>query len=214
MHNYSESMPAPFVKICGLRTAESVDRAVRHGADAVGFVFAKSVRCVSAEQARALVERVPDTVETVGVFRGQQIDDVLATARAAGVTTIQFHGYEPLAEVRRVQAEGFRTLRAFGVEEFVALSEEERAAWEGERLLVDAVEPGGGVPFDPSMLTRGTPAGWWLLAGGLTPENVASLIERLQPSGVDVSSGVESSRGVKSPHLIAEFLAAAKQAQG
>lgn len=203
-------MPSPYVKICGLRTPESVDCALQAGADAVGFVFAESVRQITPEAARALTERVPEHVETVGVFRAQPIDEVIATARAAGVSTIQFHGYEPYEEVLRAKAEGFRTLRAFGVDEFANLSDEDRAQWQSERLLIDAVEPGGGVPFDPQQLQRGTPKGWWLLAGGLTPENVGALIAELQPSGVDVSSGVESSRGVKSLERIAAFVAAAK----
>src|SRR5690554_3195712 len=190
-------MATPFVKICGLSTPESVDAAVAAGADAVGFVFASSVRQVNATQARQLVARVPDGVETVGVFRAQPVDEVIATARAAGVSTIQFHGYEPFADVQRAQEEGFRTLRAFGIDEYQKLGEAERATWATERLLVDAVEPGGGVPFDADHLDHAAPAGWWLLAGGLTPGNVAGLVAQLRPSGVDVSSGVESSRGVK-----------------
>lgn len=201
-----------FVKICGLSTPESVDQAVAHGADAVGFVFAESVRKVTPELARELVNRVPNTVETVGVFREQPIDEVIAIARAAGVATIQFHGREPFADLRRAQHEGFLALRAFGVDEFLALSEVDRAAWAGERILVDAVEPGGGATFDPQLIEHGAPSGWWLLAGGLTPENVADLIARLRPSGVDVSSGVERQRGVKSLERIAAFLAAARSA--
>jgi phosphoribosylanthranilate isomerase len=204
-------MPTPFVKICGLSTPESVDCAVEHGADAVGFVFADSVRRVTPEQARALAARVPDGKETVGVFRSQPIDEVIETARAAKVTTIQFHGYEPLGDVKRAQAEGFRTLRAFGIDEFAGLDAATRESWATERVLIDAVEPGGGVPFDVDQLDRDTLSGWWLLAGGLTPENVASLISRLRPRGVDVSSGVEKSRGVKSLSRIAAFIAAAKR---
>lgn len=203
-------MSTPFVKICGLSTADTVDRAVSAGADAVGFVFAKSVRQVSASQARDLVARVPAGVETVGVFRAQPIDEVIATAKAAGVSTIQFHGYEPLTDVQRAVDAGFGTLRAFGIDEYAALSDAQREPWDHQRLLVDAVEPGGGVPFDPAALDRGTPTGWWLLAGGLTPDNVAGLVERLRPHGVDVSSGVESSRGVKSLELISDFIAALK----
>lgn len=200
----------PFVKICGLTTPESVDCAVVHGADAVGFVFAESVRKILPGEARRLVARVPERVETVGVFRGQGIDEVLRTATAAGVTTVQFHGYEPLSDVERARREGFQTLRAFSIEEYRSLNEEERHAWQSERLLVDAVEPGGGVPFEPAQLADVVPAGWWLLAGGLTPKNVASLVEQLAPSGVDVSSGVEQSRGVKSLALIESFIAAVK----
>lgn len=199
-----------FVKICGLSTPESVDQAIAHGADAVGFVFAESVRKITPERARDLVDRVPNTVETVGVFRAQPIEEVIATARAAGVSTIQFHGREPFADLRRARHEGFRTLRAFGVDEFLAVSAVDRAAWAGERLLIDAVEPGGGTTFDPQLIEHGAPTGWWLLAGGLTPENVGDLVTRLRPSGVDVSSGVELQRGVKSLERIAAFLAAAR----
>lgn len=202
-------MDQPFVKICGLSTPESVDCAVKHGADAIGFVFADSVRKVTAEQARELVARVPDGVATVGVFRGQPLAQVLATATAAGVSTIQFHGHEPYADVQAAKTAGFEALRAFGIDEFTGLSDQDRAQWQAERLLVDAVEPGGGVPFDPEQLEQHTPEAWWLLAGGLTPENVAPLIRLLKPSGVDVSSGVESSRGVKSLEKIEAFIAAA-----
>lgn len=204
----------PFVKICGLSTPESVDRAVQHGADAVGFVFANSVRNVSAQRANALIARVPAHIETVGVFRSQPIGEVLATATAAGVTTIQFHGYEPYEDVQRAQAEGFRTLRAFAIDEYTELSAAQRAQWDVERLLIDAVEPGGGTPFQPDQLAAAPPSGWWLLAGGLTPDNVASLITLLRPDGVDVSTGVEQSPGVKSLERIESFIVAAKDSPG
>lgn len=199
----------PFVKICGLSTPESVDCAVAHGADAIGLVFApESPRFVSPLQAAELARRVPESVETVGVFRRQDIDEVIETARAAGITTIQFHGYEPYEYVQRAKAEGFSVMRAFAVDEYASLSDEDRELWDAERLLIDAVEPGSGVPFDAEQL-RSTPAGWWLLAGGLTPQNVASLTSSLDAAGVDVSSGVESARGVKSTELIIAFLEAA-----
>lgn len=202
----------PYIKICGLSTPEAVEAAVDAGADAVGFVFAPSPRLVTAQLARELGTLVPAGVERVGVFRKQHIDEVLETAREASLTTIQFHGYEPLEDIERAKREGYRVLRAFGIDEYGALSGEERSRWDEERLLVDAVEPGGGVPFDPAELESRTPRGWWLLAGGLTPGNVAELIERLQPSGVDVSSGVEIERGVKSTTLIRAFVDAAKHA--
>jgi len=200
------------VKICGLSTSEAVEAAVDAGADAVGFVFAPSPRLVTAQLARELGSIVPPGVERVGVFRKQSIDEVLQTAREANLTTIQLHGYEPLEDVERAKHEGYRVLRAFGIDEYGALTPDERSRWDEERLLVDAVEPGGGVPFDPAELETRTPRGWWLLAGGLTPGNVRELIERLRPSGVDVSSGVEVERGVKSVTLIRQFVNAAKQA--
>ncbi|UNK47683.1 phosphoribosylanthranilate isomerase [Arthrobacter sulfonylureivorans] len=200
-----------YVKICGLRTPEAVAAAVDAGADAVGFVFAPGgPRTVSATLARSLGEAVPAGVETVGVFRNQPIGEVIETARAAAVTTVQLHGDEPLADIRMLEGAGFRTLRAFSADAYSALPADEKAGWETGRILLDAVEPGAGVTFDASAIQAQPPRGFWLLAGGLTPANVGTLIATLRPNGVDVSSGVESSRGVKDIGLIRDFVHAAK----
>lgn len=204
-------MPGMYVKICGLQTTETVAAAVDAGADAIGFVFAPgSPRTVTAELAAELGSTVPERVETVGVFRNQPIDEVVATARRAGVTTVQLHGDESLADMARLHGEGFRTLRAFSANAYNALPGDERLAWDSERLLLDAVEPGAGETFDAAVLVNGAPHGFWLLAGGLNPGNVASLAASLKPAGVDVSSGVESSRGVKDVGLIRSFIRAAR----
>lgn len=200
-----------FIKICGLQTHATVAAAVTSGADAVGFIFAPgSPRTVSADLVAELVQEVPAPVETVGVFRNQPLTEVIDTARHANVSTVQLHGVEPLADIARLQEEGFQTLRAFTVDAYNALSGADKLAWSAERILLDAVDPGAGVTFDASMLDGGTPPGFWLLAGGLRPENVAELSARLRPAGVDVSSGVESSRGVKDVARIAAFSAAAR----
>lgn len=194
-----------FVKVCGLRTPETVDAAVVAGADAVGFVFAPgSVRLIDPDGAAALVARVPGDVETVGVFRKQPIDEVLAVARAAGVRTIQLHGDEPDEHFARAAEAGFGTIRAVSAARYSGSGH----AGPG-RLLIDATVPGSGEPFDPADLPV-PPATEWLLAGGLRPDNVIALIAAFGPSGVDVSSGVESAPGVKDPELIRAFLAAAR----
>ncbi|ROP73571.1 phosphoribosylanthranilate isomerase [Frigoribacterium sp. PhB107] len=203
-----------WVKICGLSTPETVDAAVAAGADAVGFVFAPgSPRTVDADTARALVARVPEGVETVGVFRGQEVGAVLELARASGVSTVQLHGDEAPADVAAVQAAGFRVIRAVSASRYANETEEERVAFGEDALLLDAVEPGAGAVFDAAPLLAAPPARPWLLAGGLTPATVAELLGSLRPVGtvgVDVSSGVESSRGVKDARLIADFVAAAR----
>jgi phosphoribosylanthranilate isomerase len=200
-----------YVKICGLQTAETVATAIGAGANAVGFVFAPgSPRTITAELARELGQAVPTDVETVGVFRNQPIEQVLEIARAAALTTVQLHGNETLADMEQARDAGFRTLRAFSAAAYAALSPADKLAWESERILLDAVEPGAGVAFDVSLLDGGAPAGFWLLAGGLNPSNVAELAVALRPDGVDVSSGVESSRGVKDGGLIKAFVAAAR----
>lgn len=206
-------MAERYVKICGLSTPETVAAAVDAGADALGFIFAPgSVRTVEAGLVRELVADVPKAVETVAVFRNQDIDVALATAERAGVSTIQWHGDESLADLRRAQSAGFRALRAFSAEAYTALDDAARDDWSGERILLDAVEPGAGETFDPAVLADRTPAGFWLLAGGLTVDNVAALLEASGASGADVSSGVESSRGVKDAGLIRAFITAARSA--
>ncbi|XBH21546.1 phosphoribosylanthranilate isomerase [Jonesiaceae bacterium BS-20] len=202
-----------FIKICGLSGPETLAAAVAAGADAVGFVFAPgSPRTVTAEVARELVAQVPDTVETVGVFRGQPIDEVIATARAAGVRTVQLHGGEPVADLDRLRTEKLGTIRALSVAEYLGLLEEDPEGLKRHRLLLDAPIPGAGIPFDPAPILSHPPFVGWILAGGLTPSNVAELIGQVHPTGVDVSSGVESSRGIKDALLIAQFIAAARNA--
>ncbi|ADG80546.1 N-(5'-phosphoribosyl)anthranilate isomerase OS=Tsukamurella paurometabola (strain ATCC 8368 / DSM / CCUG 35730 / CIP 100753 / JCM 10117 / KCTC 9821 / NBRC 16120 / NCIMB 702349 / NCTC 13040) OX=521096 GN=trpF PE=3 SV=1 [Tsukamurella paurometabola] len=194
-----------FVKVCGLRTIDAVDAAVDAGADAVGFVFAPgSVRLIGADEAAPLVARVPDRVETVGVFRRQPIDEVLQLARASGVSTVQLHGDEPDEHFRRAVDAGFAVLRAVSATRYTEAGRDWR-----ERLLIDATDPGSGVPFDPADLPV-PPSAFWLLAGGLTPDNVGALAAAFAPSGVDVSSGVESAPGLKDPGRIRDFLAAAR----
>lgn len=194
-----------FVKVCGLRTAESVDAAVSAGADAIGFVFAPgSVRLISTDDAAPLVARVPEHVETVGVFRGQPIDEVLRIARIAGVRTIQLHGDEPDDYFARAETAGFGTIRAISATRFTESGHDLPG-----RLLIDATVPGSGEAFDPADLPV-PPSISWLLAGGLRPDNVAELAAALGPSGVDVSSGVESAPGTKDPDLIRAFVLAAR----
>ncbi|WP_019201807.1 phosphoribosylanthranilate isomerase [Tsukamurella sp. 1534] len=198
-----------FIKVCGLRTADTVDAAVGAGVDAVGFVFAPgSVREITAGAAAALVARVPTGVETVGVFRKQPIDEVLRLARAAGIGTVQLHGDEPDEDFVRAADAGFATIRAVSAARYTATR---GTAGDGrpQRLLIDATRPGSGEPFDPADLPA-PPGTFWLLAGGLTPENAAEAIAAFHPSGVDVSSGVESARGVKDPERIRAFVRAAR----
>ncbi|MFI8412660.1 phosphoribosylanthranilate isomerase [Paeniglutamicibacter gangotriensis] len=200
-----------YIKICGLSTPETVEAAVLAGANAVGFVFAPgSPRTVAPELAKNLIARVPQDVETVGVFRNQPLDTVIDMARRSGVRTVQLHGSEPHSDTQALQGEGFATLRALSFDDYRALGESEQELWAAERILLDAVEPGAGVTFDTTALLNSPPKGPWILAGGLNPQNVADLVRTLRPSGVDVSSGVESSRGTKDVALIKAFIAAAR----
>ncbi|MET9602134.1 phosphoribosylanthranilate isomerase [Streptomyces sp. NPDC006459] len=194
-----------FVKICGLKTAHDVDVAVAAGADAVGFVFAPgSPRTVDAAAARELAARVPDGVLTVGVFRGQSVAQVRRFAEESGVRGVQLHGEEGPEDFAALRAEGRTLLRA-------TAEHVKRCGEYGEDLLLlDAPDPGSGKPWNWGSADFTAPEGRWLLAGGLNPGNVREAVEATGAWGVDVSSGVERERGVKSPDLIRAFIDAAR----
>ncbi|MFE0104612.1 phosphoribosylanthranilate isomerase [Streptomyces sp. NPDC059009] len=199
---------ALFIKICGLRTEADVAAAVRAGADAIGFVFAESPRRVDAATARDLARAVPEHVLTVGVFRRQPLAEVRALTEASGVRGVQLHGDEG-SEYYTALAQPHRTL-------IRAVAAQGRRARRGELdedlLLLDAPAPGTGRAWDWAAPDFTPPEGRWLLAGGLTPENVREAVRCTEPWGVDVSSGVERARGVKDPALIAAFVDAARAA--
>lgn len=201
-------------KICGLSTPETVDAAVRAGARWVGFVtFPRSPRHIATlDLLKALGERVPAGVGRVGLFVDP--DDALLDARlAAGVIDLlQLHGSESPERVAALKARsGMPVMKVIKVG---AAEDVERGikAYDGvaDRLMFDAAEgtlPGGNArAFDWSFLGgRAVPLPW-MLAGGLTPANVAEAVRVTGAPAVDVSSGVESSRGVKSVELIGAFL--------
>ncbi|MFE2108122.1 phosphoribosylanthranilate isomerase [Kitasatospora sp. NPDC059463] len=197
------------MKICGLSTAEDVAAAVAAGADAIGFVLTESPRRVSPELARELAAAVPEGVLTVGVFREEPAAYVREAVRATGVRAVQLHGNHPAAAFAELSDLGLPLIRATSA---AAAAGADSGDFGEDLLLLDAPVAGAGEPWDWSALGRTPPAGRWVLAGGLSPANVADAIAVAKPWGVDVSSGVEVRRGVKDPALIAEFLWAAKSA--
>lgn len=196
-----------FVKVCGLSTPESVQTAAATGADAVGFVLTSSPREVSPERARELLSHVPDGVHAVGVFRHEPVADAVATTRAAGLEWVQLHGSRTPEDVKAVHDAGMRLIRAVTM----GAASEEFEDWGEELLLIDAAVPGSGESWDyASVRSKGLGSRQWLLAGGLGPANVATAAAEAGAWGVDVSSGVESSRGVKDLALVRAFVVAAK----
>lgn len=196
-----------FVKVCGLSTPESVQAAVHAGADAVGFVLTTSPREVTPAQALDLLEHVPAGVHAVAVFRHEPVDQAIGVARLAGLEWIQLHGERTARDVKTAHDAGMKVIRA------VTMSAAPDAFSDRgeELLLVDAAVPGSGEAWDyASVLTKGLGDRVWLLAGGLDPLNVASAAKEAGAPGVDVSSGVESSRGVKDLAKVTAFVRAAK----
>ncbi|MGO4253916.1 phosphoribosylanthranilate isomerase [Paenarthrobacter sp. TAF1] len=196
-----------FVKVCGLSTPESVREAVDAGADAVGFVLTTSPREVSPDQVRILLPLVPAGVHAVGVFRHEAAADAVATARASGLSWVQLHGRRTADDVKTVHDAGMRLIRAVTM----GASQDEFADLGEDVFLIDAAVPGSGESWDyASVREKELESRAWLLAGGLEPGNVAFAAAAAGAWGVDVSSGVESSRGVKDLAKIRAFVTAAK----
>lgn len=203
------------LKVCGLSTPEGVEAAARAGAAYVGFVFVPpSPRAVTAARARDLALATPVGVAKVGLFVDASDAEIDAVLNVVPLDMIQLHGGESPARVAEVRARGLPVMKAVGMAaraDLDALAPYEEAA---DQLLIDAKAPGAalpggnGVPFDWGLLAGriwGVP---WMLAGGLTPGNVAEAVRVTGARQVDVSSGVESAPGVKDPRLIAAFAAA------
>lgn len=197
-----------FIKICGLSTADDVEVVKAAGAEAMGVVLSStSPRAVNLEQARELVAVADGELTTVLVVHDLTIDQVIEAARYISADVVQLHGFSQ-DDTRRAVAELPRVWRAASAIQ-AARGAEQVGAWGEEALLLDSATPGSGSRWDLSQLET-APSGQWLVAGGLTPDNVAEAISQAQPWGVDVSSGVEATRGTKDHAKIHEFIAAAR----
>ncbi|WP_457973501.1 phosphoribosylanthranilate isomerase [Arthrobacter sp. D1-17] len=196
-----------FVKVCGLSTPESIREATDAGADAVGFVLTASPRVVSPANVAQLLANVPGGVAAVGVFRHEPVADAVAIARAASLEWIQLHGERTRDDVKTAHDAGMKVIRAVTMDAAPDVFED----WGEDVLLVDAAVPGSGESWDyGSMRGKGLGGRKWLLAGGLDSANVAAAARAAGAWGVDVSSGVEQSRGIKDLAKIRAFVTAAK----
>lgn len=200
------------IKICGLRRDVDIDAAAAAGADAVGFVFyPPSPRAVTVEQALRLAQRLPPFVMPVGLFVNAEAALIEAACKALPQLLLQFHGDESPADCRRWQRPYLRAARVTAG--FDLLDFASRYPDAGGLLLDAHVEGygGGGKVFDWSLVPPGVHA-QLVLSGGLTPANVTDGIVQVRPWAVDVSSGVESARGIKSAELIQRFCQAVRAA--
>ncbi len=215
------------VKICGITNLEDARVAVAAGADFLGFIFyPRSPRYVTSELAGQIIAALRAeglAAVTVGVFVDAPLAEIERTMQMAGLDLAQLHGDEPAAQVQALSGRAFKALRLRPGDEIEAdalsyLSVAPDAAWVPQ-LLVDAYHPGayGGTGQTGDwrlahVLARRCER--LLLAGGLTPDNVAQAIAEVRPWGVDVSSGVEASPGRKDHGRVRAFIAAARAAGG
>jgi phosphoribosylanthranilate isomerase len=195
------------IKICGITRVEDATAAVRAGADAIGLVFyPPSPRCVGLEQAKALCDTVPPFVTVVALFVNPQLQEVKNVIDALPIQLLQFHGDE--TEVQ-CAAYGLPYIKAARVRPGLDLLECALSFPSARGLLLDAFVEGyggGGKAFDWSLVPPELPLPI-VLSGGLDPGNVTQAVERIRPWAVDVSSGVESSKGIKDVRRIEQFIA-------
>ena len=213
---------AVLVKICGITTAEAADASVRAGADFVGLVFhERSPRALASAQAASLADRMRGRARLVAMVSDQTDEAISTIVSAIRPDFLQLHGAETPARVAAIRSRfGVPVIKVLGVAEpadFAGVAAFEDAA---DMLLFDARPPAGavregghGVAFDWQILRGRRFSKPWLLAGGLTQDNVGRALGVSEASGVDVSSGVETAPGVKSPEKIAAFVQAARNAK-
>lgn len=188
------------VKICGITDFGSGEAAVTAGADAVGFVFHPgSPRYMTPERARAIAERLPRRVEKVAVFLRPSADEIAAVLSQFDADVLQADaGYLPPVSIDTLPV--IRQTAAFDPDSMPVIVEGRG------RFMLEGPQSGSGVKVDWDIASTIAARGQMTLGGGLTPSNVADAIRIVSPAGVDVSSGVESAPGVKSPELIREFV--------
>jgi phosphoribosylanthranilate isomerase len=198
------------VKICGITNLEDALVAAEAGADALGFIFyPRSPRFITADAAAGIVAGLPPFLATVGVFVDEDRETVIRIREEVGLHALQLHGNESPEMVRSLPGpviKGFRVGEEF---------EEERIdKYACSAILLDAhvkgVPGGTGKVFDWEVARRCAERWRVILAGGLTPENVAKAVEKVRPYAVDVAGGVEIRPGKKDPDLVRRFISEAK----
>ncbi|HEX9449415.1 MAG TPA: phosphoribosylanthranilate isomerase [Dongiaceae bacterium] len=208
-------------KICGLSTVESIDAAITGGAAYIGLVFyAKSPRCLTPEAAGALSRPIAGKVIRVGLIVDATDVAIAGILATCPLDMLQLHGQESPARVAEIRTKfGLPVMKAVPLATAADLAVARRYEDIADRLLFDAKPPaslknalpgGNAISFDWQILAGQTFARPWMLAGGLTVENLADAVRRSGATAVDTSSGVEDRPGVKNPQKIKDFLALAR----
>ena len=193
------------VKICGITNYRDAADAIDCGADALGFILARSPRQVTLDEAQRIIRKLPASVLKVGVFVNAPIEKVRSAMGLCGFTLVQLHGQEDREYYRRLYPSALkvfqdkvpgvlRSIKSYGAGIF----------------MLDSGQGGAGRLVDLKIARGAAKFGNMILAGGLTPDNVAGVIRDVRPYGVDVSSGVEKKPGKKDKRKIAAFIDAVK----
>jgi phosphoribosylanthranilate isomerase len=200
------------VKVCGITRVQDAFSAVKHGADAIGLVFyAPSPRNVTIEMAANIVNAMPPFVSKVGLFVNAPQSFIQHVISHVRLDTLQFHGDETVQECEQINLPYYKAIR---VKEDTNLLQYAQQYQSAQALLLDAYSEtavgGTGLVFDWRLIPNdlGKPV---VLAGGLNPSNVADAIAQVSPYAVDVSGGVELSKGIKDDSKVAAFMRAVEQ---
>ncbi|MFZ3072715.1 MAG: phosphoribosylanthranilate isomerase [Thermodesulfobacteriota bacterium] len=194
------------IKICGITNLDDALFAAENGADALGFVFwKKSPRFVEPSVVKAIVKTLPPFVSTVGVFVDEESSRINEIARQAGLNCVQLHGSETPEFCKGIEAKVIKAFRIRRSADISPLSDYGVSAFLLDAYSEDA--PGGtGKTFNWDYAIEAKKYGRIILSGGLTPVNIEEALRKVGPYGVDVSSGVEASKGRKDKVKVSEFI--------
>lgn len=200
------------VKICGITQPEQGKTIAQLGATALGFICVPaSPRYVTSTQIRAVVEQLPENIDRIGVFANTSLEEICQTVAAAGLSGVQLHGDESpeFCDQLRQSLPSVEIIKALRVRSSQALEQASVYTSCVDTLLLDAYHPqqlgGTGKTLDWATLEQFSPCCPWLLAGGLTPDNVLDALTQLSPNGIDLSSGVERAPGDKDLDKVAQL---------
>ena len=194
------------VKICGMTNLKDVKVAVDGGVDAVGFIFyKKSPRSVTMQAVRKIVLELPPFVDSVGVFVNETAEQINKIADRCNLDRVQLHGNESPTFCKKIRRRVIKAIRVKDIQSLKKLSDYPVSSFLLDTFSEDQYG-GTGKVFDWNLAYPAKKYGPIILAGGLTPNNVRQAIQRIQPYGVDVCSGVESQPGIKDHKKMKAFL--------
>ena len=200
------------VKICGIKQPEQGKAIAIAGATALGFICVPNTpRYVTKQQIRAVVEQLPKQIDRIGVFADTSVEEICQIVEFAGLTGVQLHGDESpeFCHQMRSMLPEIEIIKALRIKNSQALEQVEIYFSSVDTLLLDAYNPqmlgGTGATLDWKTLQQFQPGCPWLLAGGLTPDNVLDALKQVNPNGIDLSSGVERAPGDKDLDKVARL---------
>ncbi|MBW4633483.1 MAG: phosphoribosylanthranilate isomerase [Iphinoe sp. HA4291-MV1] len=200
------------IKICGITQPQQGKAIASLGATALGFMCVPtSPRYIQVEQILAVVEQLPEKIDKIGVFANTTAPEITQTVVSSGLTGVQLHGDEPpeFCQQLRQLLSNVEIIKALRIRSFKDLEKAATYTPNLDTLLLDAYHPqqlgGTGTTLDWTMLQQFSPNCPWFLAGGLTPDNILEALTQVNPSGIDISSGVERAPGDKDLDKVAKL---------